>query len=148
MTKETTKSKSAVWSDNTFPNAGEVIRFRAAMLFGNLTGLANFAGISRQALDRRLKSAQKWPLSHAWFQFVLALPEPLWCYTTADAASVPIPDETDLATRKKLHAEVWRKANTNRRNWSSAGAFVSILSGGAAAVSVSDVGTNDNNEGL
>jgi hypothetical protein len=135
-----------------FPNARFVIRYRACAMFGNLAGLARFAGISRQALDNRIRSAERWPLTHHWFGFVLALPEPLWCYDAPAVAALPLPDDADIESRRALQTEVWQTAYFKRHAWSSfaawsptktAGAWSSIASGGLAAFEAAIGITND-----
>jgi len=126
-----------------FVNAGQVIRYRAAAMFGNLSGLARFAGISRQALDKRIRSAEAWPLTHHWFGFVLVLPEPLWCYDAASVAALPLPHYSEIEDRRQIQSEVWQTAYFKRHAWSSfaawspaksSAAVASLASGGLSAV--------------
>jgi hypothetical protein len=126
-----------------FANARFVIRYRACAIFGNLAGFARFAGISRQALDNRIRSAERWPLTHHWFGFVLVLPEPLWCYDAAAIAALPLPHYSEIEDRRQIQSEVWQTAYFKRYAWSSFAAWspdkstaavASLVSGGLSAV--------------
>lgn len=117
-----------------FANARFVIRYRACAIFGNLAGFARFAGISRQALDNRIRSAERWPLSHHWFGFVLVLPEPLWCYDAAAIAALPVPHYSEIEDRRQIQSEIWKTAYCKRYAWSSFGAWSSLAAGGISAV--------------
>ena len=129
-----------------FANARFVIRYRACAIFGNLAGFARFAGISRQALDNRIRSAERWPLSHHWFGFVLVLPEPLWCYDAAAIAALPLPHYSEIEDRRQIQTEVWQTAYFKRYAWSSFAAVASLAAGGQSAVDSSAVESPDNDE--
>ena len=108
-----------------FPIASLVLRYRAAQVFGNASRCAFAIGITRQALNQRLRSATKWSNTHEWFAQLLGMPSELLAGNDIDAVMpavrvlpVPSPDE-----RSRMAADAvanWSDVVARSYQWPSA----------------------------
>lgn len=106
-------------------NASSIIKVRAAQVYGSLAKFGIRAGLSRQLLHCRMRSAEVWNPNHGWWEYVLALPQGV---LTSDAAAAcdllmelpPVPDAAAVDAIVAGQGEVWQECDVARGGWKQA----------------------------
>lgn len=100
-----------------YNDVASVIEARGCQIYGNLSGLARAAGISRSTLQTRIRSAARWPLSHHWFALMLHLELPISLISVSDALAMPLPTDKAKASIAAMQHEIWQHALARRNDW-------------------------------
>ena len=92
----------------------EALHARMVQVYGSAASCARFCGVTRQALDRRVRSACRWSNSHAWWALVLALDTRVEGLTAAEIVARPAPTVDQLNQIWSLQSSVWQVAHGKR----------------------------------
>ncbi len=108
-----------------FSIASIVLRYRITQVFGNLSRCAASLGISRQALNQRMRSATKWRNTHDWFAALIDLPVELFAGDDLDAVmptvrARPIPSNEERSKLSAAACSDWPEVAARSYQWPDA----------------------------